>query len=96
MNRLKPQHRYGPWKSALGHATKNATASIVESSVRGLRRALHNFSVSQAITTPPSGVLLWHAFIAKTVMREVKNSVSVSVMQKYFLMSNCLCREWTR
>ena len=79
MNRLRPQRRYGPWKSALDHATKNATASIVESSVRDLRRALCNFCVSQTITTVPPGVLLWHAFIAKQVMGEIKNSVSVTV-----------------
>jgi len=80
MNRLRSQRRYGPWKSALDHVTKNATASIVESSVQDLRHALHNFSVSQSITTVPPGVLLWHAFIAKRVMREIKNSVSVSLM----------------
>jgi len=80
MNRLRPQREYGPWKSALDHVTKNATASIVESSVRDFRRALSSFSVSRAITTVLPGVLLRHAFIAKTVMREIMNSVSANVM----------------
>jgi len=80
MNRLRPQRRYGPWESALDRVTKNATTSIVESSVRDLRRALYNFCVGQAITTVPPGVLLWHAFIAKRVMREIKTSVSVNVI----------------
>jgi len=80
VNRLRPQRRYGPWKSALDHATKNATVSMIESSVRDLRRALNNFCVSQAVTMVPPGVLLWHAFIAKRVMREIKTSVSVNVI----------------
>ena len=75
-----PRHSYGPWEDDLDHVTENASASIVESSVQDLRRALYNFSLSQAITTVPPGVLLWHAFIAKTVIEEIKNSVSVSAM----------------
>ena len=80
MNRLRPQRSYRPWESALDLLTKKATASIVESNVQDFRRALHNFCVTQAVTTIPSGVLLWHAFIAKRVMREIINSVSVSVI----------------
>ena len=60
------------------HVTKNATASIVESSVQELRHALNNFCVSQAVTASPPGVLLWHAFIAKRVMENIENFVSVS------------------
>ena len=77
MNSLRPQRTYDPWQTALDHVTKNATAWFVESSVRDLRHALFNSCVGQAITTVPPGVLLWHAFIAKRVMREIKNSVSV-------------------